>query len=101
MPSCSGRVCAVVWRRKIVVTDGMRRAESFDPATGRWEQLPMLKCRRRKYAMAIHRDRLMVMGGYDEHGFCLDSVEIYDEEIGEWEYGSPLNFARDALVASF
>jgi len=100
MPACSGRVCAIVWNGKILVADGMKHVEAFDPKTNEWEQLPMLQCRRRKFSMALYRGRPIVMGGYDEHGFCLDTVEMYIEHFDTWVYIDRLHYARDALVAS-
>lgn len=99
MMACSGRVCAVVWRNKIVVADGMRHVEVYDPVEDSWSQMPLLQCRRRKYSMVAHDDRIFVIGGYDESGMCLRSVEMYNDKVDSWVYVSPLRTARDGLVA--
>lgn len=101
MLSCAGRLCAVVWRGKIVVADGRRNVEMYDPETSKWTELPKLICRRRKFAMAVQNNTLLVIGGYNEDGFCLNTVEEFDDIKQQWADSKSLNVARDALVAVY
>ena len=101
MQLCHGRLCSVIWRGKIVVADGRRNVEMYNPETSEWIELPKLICRRRKYAMAVHNGKLLVIGGYNEDGFCLNTVERYDEAEQRWVNSKPLNVPRDALVAVY
>ena len=101
MQVCHGRLCSVIWRGKIVIADGRRNVEMYDPDTSEWIELPKLICRRRKYAMVVHNGKLLVIGGYNEDGFCLNTVETYDEASQCWVHSKPLKVARDALVAVY
>lgn len=71
--------------------------ERFDPALGAFEVLTPPATPRALYYTVAFGDRLYAMGGTDEEGWALDSVESYDPATDSWSEHAPL---PDPLLAS-
>lgn len=76
-----------------------KRVEAYDPATNEWRSLEDAHANRLKHSAALLPDgRLKVMGGFFERssggGVALDSSEIYDPALDEWEEPGQLQQAR-------
>lgn len=53
--------------------------------------------KRFNFGTAVVNDRIYVMGGIDDQGRCLRTVEIYDPTSNQWSIGAPMPTARSAL----
>lgn len=71
--------------------------EMFNTWHGQWEVCPSMQVRRAGCAAAELDGRLLVVGGYDEHGIVkglLASCEVFDPIEEKWGVAAPLQRAR-------
>jgi hypothetical protein len=59
-------------------------AERYDPLTGSWESLPLLKSARAGSSAVVVAGRLYVIGG-EARGRALNDVQRFDPWFGSWE----------------
>lgn len=53
--------------------------------------------KRYNFGTAVVNNRIYVIGGIDDQGRCLRTVEIYDPATNQWSTGAPMPSARSAL----
>lgn len=73
--------------------------ECLTPSSGVWEQLPILSRERCAAAAVTLRGRVFVLGGCDEDGTALDSVERYDIDARAWQPLPPMRQPRCNFAA--
>ena len=86
-----------------------RSVERFDPVSGTWEMLPLMRERRESPCVAVVAGKLYVFGGCgwlavgedsdgesddDDHRPALDTVECYDPDTNTWAYAPSMPAAR-------
>jgi len=96
-----GAAGAVVYRRKIYVVGGIVGGhgahakckawlDEFDPATGKWTELPDAPHARDHFQAAVVGDKLYTAGGRDSGGAgnffaqTITEVDVYDFLTGKW-----------------
>eukprot|EP00470_Lotharella_oceanica_P003489 CAMPEP_0170178408 /NCGR_PEP_ID=MMETSP0040_2-20121228/11864_1 /TAXON_ID=641309 /ORGANISM="Lotharella oceanica, Strain CCMP622" /LENGTH=340 /DNA_ID=CAMNT_0010421455 /DNA_START=28 /DNA_END=1050 /DNA_ORIENTATION=- len=70
-------------------------AHVYDPATNTWETLPPIKVKRGGVTGQAVEGKIYVIGGMDDDGKSLDTVEAYDPKTNEWSMVAPLQERRD------
>lgn len=53
--------------------------------------------KRYNFGTAVVNNRIYVIGGIDDQGRCLRTVEIYNPATNQWSTGAPMPSARSAL----
>merc|ERR1711938_293201 len=72
--------------------------ERYDPSTNAWEEeavAPMATARE-SHAVAVLDGKLYTVGGRNDDGGRLSSVERYDPAVGAWEAVALMAAARSA-----
>ena len=73
-------------------------AEMFDPVTGQWSKTgDLITSRSDAVAVRLLDGRVMITGGQAKvsNGLVtLNTVEIYDAQLGKWEQAAPMTHAR-------
>lgn len=70
-------------------------ADTYDPATGRWQRTGPLTSARILHTAALLSDgRVLVVGGASRNLAPLASAEIYDPQTGLWTAVAPMSEAR-------
>uniref|UniRef100_A0A663MQ30 Kelch like family member 10 n=1 Tax=Athene cunicularia TaxID=194338 RepID=A0A663MQ30_ATHCN len=79
--------------------DGTRRlrsAETYDPTTGTWQEIPTMFSPRSNFGIAVVDDLLFAVGGYN--GFTTTfNVECFDANANEWRDVQDMGTDRSAL----
>jgi hypothetical protein len=74
--------------------------DAFDFKTGTWDTLIAPLDTPRVYATAVALDdSIYVMGGVDQGGHTLKSVEVYDRTKNAWHYTTDMTFRRDGAAS--
>ena len=73
----------------------------FDLRTLTWERdlSDAMKQPRTSLAAVACGDKVVAIGGYDDRGLPVDTVELYGPSVG-WSEGRSLSFARGMLAAA-
>ena len=71
----------------------------YNIKTQKSHELPNMKYKRRGCVAAVVRDTVIVMGGRDERGNCLKSVEGFRFDRNSWEELPPMHEARLTAAA--
>lgn len=58
--------------------------------TGEWSEIAPLSVARYSAESVVISDKILVMGGTDENGNALNSVEYYDPELNKWYAAAPM-----------
>eukprot|EP00941_MAST-03F_sp_MAST-3F-sp1_P004287 g4287.t1 len=83
------------------VKNGERSDEKFVPCeVGKWQSWPRLTTRRRKFGMCVWNGNIIVLGGYNEYGSCLNTVEQFSASLQSWEFHCSFSIGRDALAVA-
>ena len=61
--------------------------------------LPEMKCKRKACTAVVSQGAIVVMGGSDEHGKVLTSVECFTFDHYSWEDLPPMKEARCKATA--
>lgn len=72
-------------------------AAVFDPIAGNWSALPSMPTARGGASAEVLGGKIYVLGGMDDTGASLDTVEIFDPLTGTWSNGPELQTRRDNL----
>jgi N-acetylneuraminic acid mutarotase len=67
----------------------------YDPATDVWTPLHPMPTPRGGATAQVLDGRIFVVGGMDDTGFSLDTVEVYDPVTDSWSSAPPLLVRRD------
>ncbi len=62
----------------------MNSAERYDPVEDKWTMISPMKCHRSALSVAVIKDQIFALGGYDGEQF-LPSIETYDEATDSWK----------------
>ncbi len=71
----------------------------YNSKTGKITALPSMLEKRRDCCAVITGNTIVVMGGRNEKGECLSSVECFTMGNSTWEYLPAMNKARSRAVA--
>jgi WD40 repeat protein len=95
-----GHIAALLTNGRVLVAGGengertLSSSEVFDPVTGQWSPTGDLNVARSEAVAVQLRDgRVMITGGLSPVGgnsVTRNDVEIYDENLGEWEQAAPM-----------
>ncbi len=87
--------------RNLPDVTGTSTVQSFNFDTMTWDTslAPLETPRVFACAVAV-QDSIYVMGGVDNHGYVLNSVEVYDPSTNTWHYGPSMHFERKGAAAA-
>jgi len=105
MTSQSGRLFSVGGDVGSKYVEEVGIVETFEPEKGAWENGPPMLMRRCNPAISSYGGRIFVIGGFGSRyggggygdGRFLDTMEVFDQAAGAWEYGPRLCHQRCAL----
>ena len=83
VPLSDGRALAIGGRSE-PKKPPIASCEFFDPASATWRPAPPLSIAREEHAAVAVGDRILVIGGVDDEGRKLDSVEAWSPGDTEW-----------------
>jgi hypothetical protein len=76
-------------------------ADVFDPATGQFTPTqPMVQGRQHATASLLPNGRVLVAGGYDQHGDAMASAEVYDPATGMFQAAPSMSTPRAGHTAT-
>ncbi len=79
---------------------GSSIVDAFDFSSMAWDEKVAPLNTPRAFATAVSLDdSIYVMGGVDNHGRILNSVEVYDESKNEWHYAPSMLKEREGAAA--
>ena len=106
LPFALENMATVRWRDEVVVLGGddkdaqrLNDVFMYNSKTGKTTALPSMLERRRDCCAVITGNTIVVMGGLNEEGECLSSVECFAMGSSTWEYLPAMNKARWRAVA--
>jgi N-acetylneuraminic acid mutarotase len=80
---------------------GTRTVDVFDFASQTWDTTTACLSTPRAYATAVALDdSIYVMGGVDNDGHILNSVEVYDPTKDQWHYADSMHYRRKGASAA-
>ncbi len=105
-PTPVANVSAVVVGGTVIVPGGYTSAgvpttivEAYHPVSNTWTTLAPLPAPRFAYAIAVHQNRVYVLGGWDGQRY-VDTVFVYDVAANRWTTCTPLPLARGFSAAA-
>ena len=106
LPFALNTMATVRWRDEVVVLGGCDKDAQtlndvfmYDSKTGKTTALPSMLEKRDGCCAVITGNTIVVMGGENEKGHCLSSVECFTMGGSTWEYLPAMNNARSRAVA--
>ena len=103
-----GWAAAAVCNRKIYICGGegddyvdLKSVECFDPESGVWTELTDMPTPRVEHSLVCYRNKLVVIGGWDEKQRTTTVLELDPhEKNGQWKELSPLLYTSFVSVAA-
>lgn len=71
-----------------------RLCEVYNMDESQWKHCASLRTERKHPAIVVLDGMLYCLGGTDEHGGDLSSVEIYDPTEDHWKEGVPMRLCK-------
>ncbi|CAG5088011.1 Similar to Beta-scruin (Limulus polyphemus) [Cotesia congregata] len=73
---------------------------SYDPASRKWFTEPAMLTPRKNFGLVVCDGKIFAVGGEDNNGVTLRSVEAFDPAKKIWKKMQPMNIARVGLAAT-
>ena len=91
MPRC--RLVAVSFRFTRSFNEHAAEFQVYDPIVGRWRDAEAMSMLRSRVGVAVMRNRLYAIGGYNGTD-RLNTVEVFDAETKQWSKVASMNCKR-------
>jgi len=78
--------------------NSLSTVEVYDPIVGRWRDAEAMSMLRSRVGVAVMRNRLYAIGGYNGTD-RLNTVEVFDAETKQWSKVASMNCKRSAVGA--
>ena len=91
MPRC--RLVAVSFQFTRSFNEHAAEIQVYDPIVGRWRDAEAMSMLRSRVGVAVMRNRLYAIGGYNGTD-RLNTVEVFDAETKQWSKVASMNCKR-------
>lgn len=105
MTTARRNLSSIAYNNKIFVFGGIEgrtisdKVEVYDIETDTWTSLPGMPVPRHSHESVLYKDRIYILGGYNNEDGFLDRVDIYDIKSNEWTLGAYMPTPKSSFVA--
>ena len=85
---------------RLDVMEVTAQCHRFDVAKDEWSQIASMLTPRTEFATVVLNNVIYAVGGSDNTGHSLSSMEFYNVEEDNWRYTSSMNELREGLAAA-
>ena len=94
----NGKVLVAGGESNLAVSNIVRSAELYDPATGTWSLTGNMSAARQTHTATLLRNKVLVTSGFANSFTALNSAELYDPATGTWSATGNLSIYRETAT---